>query len=245
MYCVVKSCVRYKSNTSTFFSSNVGVKQGDPSSSLMFLFFVNDILNNIDTNIDGIFTINDVKLFILLFADDAVLFAETPHALQSMLDNLELYCNEWGLKINTNKTKIMIFEKGRHTTYNFTLYDTVLNVEESFKYLGIHFYNNGHWNRTQKRLAQHASFALHNLFIVFNQIELTSIDKCKLFDSLVGSILNYSAEVWGHYESKDVELIHCKFLRKVLNVKKILKFRWPLWGTWPVSHVYIKTNHND
>ena len=60
----------------------------------MFLFFVNDILNNIDTNIDGIFTINDVKLFILLFADDAVLFAETPHALQSMLDNLELYCNE-------------------------------------------------------------------------------------------------------------------------------------------------------
>ena len=100
------------------------------------------------------------------------------------------------------------------------LRDTILNVEDSFKYLGIHFYKNGHWNRTQKILAQYASFALHNLFIVFNQIELTSIDKCKLFDSLVGSILNYSAEVWGHYESKDVELIHCKFLRKVLNVKK-------------------------
>ena len=55
---------------------------------------------------------------------------------------------------------------------------------------------------------------------MFNQLELTSFDKCKLFDSLVGSILNYSAEVWGHYQSKDIELVHCKFLRKVLNVKK-------------------------
>ena len=202
MYNVVKSCVRYKSKTSNFIDSKVGVKQGDASSSLMFLFFVNDILNHIDTNIDGIFTVNEVKLFMLLFADDAVLFAETPQALQSMLDDLEQYCNEWGLKININKTKIMIFETGRHTTHNFTLYDSILNIKQSFKYLGIHFYKNGHWHRTQKRLAQHSSFALHNLFIVFNQIELTSFDKCKLFDSLVGSILNYSAEVWGHYIKK-------------------------------------------
>ena len=124
MYNVVKSCVRYKSKTSNFIDSKVGVKQGDPSSSLMFLFFVNDILNHIDTI--------------------AVLFAETPQALQSMLDDLEQYCNEWGLKININKTKIMIFEKGRHTTHNFTLYDSILDIEQSFKYLGIHFYKNGH-----------------------------------------------------------------------------------------------------
>ena len=128
MYCVVKSCIRYKSNTSNFIDSKVGVKQGDPSSSLMFLFFVNDILNHINTNIDGIFTINEVKLFMLLFADDAVLFAETPQALQSMLNDLEQYCNEWELKININKTKKMIFEKGRHTTHNFTLYDSILKI---------------------------------------------------------------------------------------------------------------------
>ena len=55
---------------------------------------------------------------------------------------------------------------------------------------------------------------------MFNQIELSVTDKCKLFDTLVGSILNYSAEVWGYHESKDIELVHCKFLRKVLCVKK-------------------------
>ena len=94
-----------------------------PSSGLMFLFFINDILTNINSNIDGIFTINEMKIFLLLFADDAVLFAQTPTALQSMLNDLEQYCNTWGLKINTNKTKVMIFERGRSTNHDFILCD--------------------------------------------------------------------------------------------------------------------------
>ena len=36
----------------------------------------------------------------------------------------------------------------------------------------------------------------------------------------MGSILNYSAEVIGLYESKDVELIHTKFCRWILHVRK-------------------------
>ena len=66
---------------------HIGVKQGDPS--LMFLFFINDILANINSNIEGIFTKDELKIFILLFADDAALFAQTPAALQSMLNDPE------------------------------------------------------------------------------------------------------------------------------------------------------------
>lgn len=51
-------------------------------------------------------------------------------------------------------------------------------------------------------------------------MELPISEKCKLFDTLVGSILNYSAEVWGIHEAKDIELIHTKFCRWVLHVKK-------------------------
>lgn len=155
-----------------------------------------------------------------MFADDTVLFAQSPAALQSMLNDLERYCNTWSLSVNTNKTKIMIFERGRSTSYDFIICGKTLELVQSFKYLGIHFFKNGSWYQTQKRLAQHSAFALHNLFTVFNQIELSTSDKCHLFDSLVGSILNYNAAVWGSHESKDIELIHCKFLRKVLKVKK-------------------------
>ena len=115
-----------------------------------------------------------MKIFLLLFADDAV---------QSMLNDVEQYCNAWGLKINANKTKVMIFERGRSTNHDLILCDKTLEIIQSFKYLGIHSSKNGSWYRTQKRLAQHSAFALHNLFIVFNQLEISYSHKSRLFDS--------------------------------------------------------------
>ena len=115
MYTVVKSNVRYKSSYSTFFSSNVGLKQGDPSSPLLFMLFVNDIVDNINTDLDNIFTLNELKLFLISYADEQVVFATSPESLQSLLNDIENYCNLWGLKINTQKAKATIFEKGRPT----------------------------------------------------------------------------------------------------------------------------------
>ena len=112
MYTVVKSCIRYRSSQSMFFDSFIGLKQGDPSSPLMFMFFINDITQNINVDLDGLFSIDDCILFMLLYADDAVVFSKSPEGLQSILNDLDLYCRTWGLKINTSKTKAMIFEKG-------------------------------------------------------------------------------------------------------------------------------------
>lgn len=106
----------------------------------------------------------------------------------------------------------MIFEKGRHTSYKFYLNNTEIEIVTSFKYLGTHLFKNNNWNRTQKRLAQHAAYSMHNLFIVINQIDLPIKDKCKLFDSLVAPVLNYSAEVWGFHDGQNIEKIHTKFL---------------------------------
>lgn len=49
------------------------------------------------------------KLFILLYADDTIIFAETPEALQTSINALHNYCNTWGLKVNVSKTKVMVF----------------------------------------------------------------------------------------------------------------------------------------
>ena len=121
MYTVVKSCIHFQSSRSRFFSSHIGLKQGDPSSPLMFMMFINYIAQNMHANFDEIFTVNELRLFILLYADDAVIFAKSPRVLQSLLYDLEAYCLRWGLKINTSKTKAMIFEKGRPTKYDFYL----------------------------------------------------------------------------------------------------------------------------
>ena len=184
------------------------------------MLFINDIMQSINTNFDKIFTVDEIRLFLLLYADDAVVFAKSPEVLQCILHDIESYCTRWGLKINTSKTKAMIFEKGRHTHFDFYLNNSKLELVDSFKYLGIHFFKNGNWHRTQKRLVQHASIALHNLFSLFRQLDLPMSEKCKPFDVLVGSILSYGAGVWGMYEANDVEILHTKFCRWILNVKK-------------------------
>jgi hypothetical protein len=140
MYNTVKSTVKFKCMESEHITSEVGVKQGDPASSILCLFFLNDILNSINKDINGIIDIGELKLYLLLFADDAVVFALDAASLQSILNDIEQYCHTWNLKINVAKTKVMIFENGRSTEHDFFLYNTRLEIVESFKYLGIYFF---------------------------------------------------------------------------------------------------------
>ena len=58
-----------------------------------------------------------------------------------------------------------------------------------------HFFKNRNWNRTQQKLAEHSSRAMHTLFSVFNQFKFKTAEQCKLFDVLVSPILHYSSEI--------------------------------------------------
>ena len=182
MYFSVASFSFCFGGVSSTIDSYFGVKQGDPNSSLLFIMFVNDIIENINAEIDGIFTIDEFRLFLLLFADDQALFSTTPEGLQSMLSNIEIYCNKWQMQINTAKTKVMIFEKSRnHSTHDFFLYGQKLEIVLSFKYLGMYLFKNGFWLRSQRKLAENASKSLHSLFTIFNKFDFTIKKKCDLF----------------------------------------------------------------
>ena len=69
MYASVKLCIKYNNTFSQFFNSHIGLKQGDPSSPILFMLFVNDMIDSINSNFNGIFTTNENKLFLILFAD--------------------------------------------------------------------------------------------------------------------------------------------------------------------------------
>ena len=68
----------------------------------MFLNDIEDVffkngLNGIDVNM--------FKIFLLLHADDIILFADSKAELQTSLNVLYEYCQKWKLVVNTNKTK--------------------------------------------------------------------------------------------------------------------------------------------
>jgi hypothetical protein len=93
------------------FENLLGVKQREPLYPLLFLLSINDIIDDISTDTaDGIVTLNDYLIYLILFADDTVLFGKTFEILQHLLDKLFIYCSKWNIEVNTDKTKKLFFE---------------------------------------------------------------------------------------------------------------------------------------
>ena len=53
------------------------------------------------------------KLYLLLYADDTVLLAESKEQLQFALNSMYINCQTWKLEVNPSKTKVVIFSKKR------------------------------------------------------------------------------------------------------------------------------------
>ena len=118
----------------TFFESNIGVRQGENISPFLFAVFLNDLESFLSSNpeLQGVDCVTNaannmiymnLKIFVLLYADDTVILAESSDDLQIGLDMYSSYCRicrQWKLEINYDKTKIMVFARGR--TANFIFY---------------------------------------------------------------------------------------------------------------------------
>lgn len=155
-----KSKITTVEGSSAFFPCNSGVRQGDNLSPFLFTMFLNDLehyLHQHDAGITVDYTNDDIsvylKLFVLLYADDTVIFSDSPEDLQKSLHIFENYCYKWKLKINTEKTKVIIFSQGRlNTNLHFHLNNTELEILKEFRYLGIQFSRTGSFNTAKNTL---------------------------------------------------------------------------------------------
>ena len=48
------------------------------------MMFINDLIDNMNSNLENVFTNDDLVLFMILYADDAVVFAKSKETLQSL-----------------------------------------------------------------------------------------------------------------------------------------------------------------
>ena len=66
-----------------------------------------DYLNNIQDELLNDELTTFFKLYLLMYADDNVLLAESPEDLQTSLNTMKDYCSMFDLEINIDKTKVM------------------------------------------------------------------------------------------------------------------------------------------
>ena len=183
MYHDIKSAVMIDNSISASFQCYSGVRQGEDLSPLLFSIFINDVesylyescCKGVDLECNEYMeTSTFLKLIILLYADDAVLFSEDPVELQKSLDKFQQYCSVWKLHVNLTKTKIMIFGSGpaKRSKNIFKIQDKNIEIVDTYNYLGIKLHRNGRFVNTIKSLSESAMKAMYVLLKKARNINL-------------------------------------------------------------------------
>ena len=223
-----KACVKLNNVISYSFPCKIGVRQGDNISPLLFSLFINDFRDFIATKYCGLTSLTSlsqnyidselefyIKLYILLYADDTVIFAENAKELQLALDALSDYCSIWNLKINIDKTKIIRFSKRRSKKLNvFKLNGEVIEIVDNYVYLGTTIRFNGKFHDAQKKQILQAKKALFAVISKKVNLQLPLDIYLNLFDTIVSPVLLYGSEIWGYENIDNLEIFFRSFLKK-------------------------------
>ena len=113
-----------------------GTRQGCLLSPLLFNIYIQEILNKTPDNVtDGVATGRRLVKAIC-FADDQAMTASSEEGLQRIMETLERIPEEYGMRINLKKTKVMMFAKGQPRKVSIWLRNTELEQVHEFCYLG-------------------------------------------------------------------------------------------------------------
>ena len=229
MYNGIKARIKANNCFSECFPCKRGVRQGENLSPFLFSLFLNDLEEFLISNgANGLHSISSkyanefnmyLNLFVLLYADDTVLMSETAEDLQKQLDIFYNYSCYWHLKVNVEKTKIIVFGRGRKLQNVHFKYDgNDVEIVDTFKYLGVSFSKTGSFNHHVKQSYDKAMKAMYSVITKCRKHNLSIDCQLDLFDKVVKPILLYGCEVWGFSNHSLIEKLHLKFCKHILNL---------------------------
>lgn len=233
---LIKLIASYLSNRKQYVSVNnfksveyiatSGVPQGSNLGPLLFLMFINDVVDAVD------------ECKILLFADDIKLFKEVSSIddcvkLQLSLDKLYQWSNSNKLPFNVDKCKTMTFAYVKNPIlYNYSMNNANLQRVNDTTDLGIKFDVKLSFSHHMEDIV---SKSYRNLgFILRNCRQFQSKRTLLiLFNSFVRSKLEYCSIVWNPY--------YVKYIQAVENIqKKFIKHcEFILTGHFPSNNEYL------
>jgi hypothetical protein len=199
------------------FATSMGVRQGCLLSPLLFSLFLNDLENCLGGGV----RVGDLRVRLLMYADDIALLAESPQELQSMINCLENYCSMWNLKVNLGKSKIIIFRNGgrpaRKEKWKFN--NTEIEVVKKYKYLGVTLTPTLNFvpHLEDKLKCAKAGLSSGWKHVVGDKKVLMS-SKWVLFNTVARSIIGYAAQVWGYKKFEEVEKLKRYFIKRLFDL---------------------------
>lgn len=208
------TCVWNGDKVSESFETKYGIKQGCNISPLLFSLFIDDLQ---DVLLGGI-EFAGVTIKLLLYADDIVLIAKNPAALQLMINRLEKYCDDWGLTVNLNKSKAMVFRNGfgiyaRNERWYYKG-ERIENVKE-YTYLGFQVTPNLNFEKHLKIRAGEAKAALSITWKKCMESKCIKPHiKHNIYQTTSVMTLLYAAQCFGFKKSDTIEGVQRYYLKR-------------------------------
>ena len=235
MYAKVTMQVRANGDVGDVFQADVGVKQGDPLSPLLFGLFIDRFEAYLDEccAIHGVQIMTGSWLRSLLYADDLILMSETRAGLQSMLACLKDFATANQMNVNLIKSETMIFNGRNIGSFEFN--GVPIKMVDEFVYLGILFraFNfssvNLHVRVNMARQSAKGTTALRMMRLRIQELGLHNVKiQIGMFNALVASVIGSGCEVWAPYHMNalassgwgtacEAEKVQRTFLRKAFG----------------------------
>ena len=171
-----------------------GVPQGTCLGPILFLCYINDIADGIQSQLR-------------LFADDALLYRpiksfEDHVILQKDLKHLEQWANRWDMRFNPKKCYVISSKRsGTKSSYGYDLCDHLLKVVPTNPYLGVLL---SETNTFTSHIDNVCSKASRTLGFLSRNLKSCPAELRKLaYTSMCRSTLEYASQVWDPYRKED------------------------------------------
>jgi hypothetical protein len=196
---------------SSYLPVTSGVPQGTVLGPILFLIFINDIAENIQSDIR-------------LFADDCLLYrtitSEQDHIiLQKDLNTLLHWADIWQMKFNADKCFAMPTSLKRNPSlHTYNINGTDLKTCESHPYLGVELHHKLSWGPHIAKITGKANRVLG--FLRRNLKNCSRQVKEKSYQALVRPHLDYASSIWDPYTKEhkhQIDMVQRRGARFVLH----------------------------
>jgi len=151
----------------------------------------------------------------LLYADDAVLIANSMEDLQSLVSRMNEVCMKNELMMNINKSKVMVFEReSTKTVCNIVVNDEYLEQVDEFVYLGSMFTRDGKTDRDIERRVNAGNSINGGLNAVGTNKKLSNEAKLAVHNGVLIPTLMYGSEAWN-WQRKDESRLNAVEMRSL------------------------------
>ena len=213
----LKSHVSVNDSFTEWFDVESGVRQGDTLAPSLFALYLEDLITCIK-NVNGGVPLENDQISILLYADDIVLILATAEGLQKQIDAFHIWCRQWRMNVNLDKTKVVQFERA---TCEVTKFDK--EIVPNYRYLGLDINEHLDFSHSVSLLADAAGCALGSLVAKHRSVQGLPYETfTKVYKSTVVPVMDFASGIWGAKKYSKSENVQNRAMRSFLGVGKYL-----------------------